>query len=563
MKLLRRCTSGLLATALTLSGVLTINLGTAHAVAANCTWTGASSNNFNTAGNWSSCNSTVPQTGDNLVFNVSSLSANTTLTNNISSLSVGTISFTGTNANSYTYTIAGNAMTVSGNMSVVSGYPTINVNLTLGANLAITGTGLFLGDGSNAPALAMNSHNLTLGTGSDTPTVYSFGTITGSGNISLLQGANYYPHDNSGWTGALSIANGASALIASEEGMGTSSSTVTIASGGYLGLCGLEGASLPQNITVAGVGNGTSGAIGAFVSCGMNSGNSTTPAQVTLTGTLTLTANTTIFSADTTTISGPVSGAYTISIADTSTGTIVLSSSNNTSQTSNGTLTPTQQTVSYSADSPATTITVPANTVATVDGTYGDTSVDNGGVLKGTGTVGALTVLAGGIVAPGHSPGCLSSGDLTLPGTYQAEIGGTTVCSGYDQLRVTGTVTLTDGTLTTSLYDNFKPAAGQTYTIISNDGSDAVSGTFAGLAQGATFTLETTVFRISYQGGDGNDVVLTVVSGPGTPDSGFALAAAHPAQTLAISAAAALLIVALARTQARKFSTAKAVRRRR
>lgn len=561
MKTLRRCASGLLAIVLTLSGALTINLGTAHAVAANCTWTGASSNNFNTAGNWSSCNSTVPQTGDNLVFNVSSLSANTTLTNNITSLSVGTISFTGTNASSYTYTIAGNAMTVSGNISVVSGFPVINAGLTLGANLAITGTGLFFGDSTHTPTLAMNSHNLTLGTGSDTPTVYTYGPITGSGNISALHGANYYPGDNSGWTGVLSIANGASATLNAATGMGTSSSTVTIASGGVLSLCGMNGASLPQNITVGGTGTGTYGAIGAFVTCGMNSGASTTPAKVTLTGTVTLTANTTVFSGDTTTISGPLGGSYTLGVTDNSTGTIVLSSSNNTSQTPNGTLTPTQQTASYSANSPSTTVDVPANTTATVDGTYGDTTVDYGGTLKGTGTVGVLTVFAGGAVAPGHSPGCLNSGDLTIAGTYQAEIGGTTACTGYDQLKVTGTVTLS-GTLTASLYNNFKPAAGQTYTIISNDASDAVSGTFTGLAEGATFTVGTAVFKISYHGGDGNDVVLTVVSGPGTPDSGFVLAAAHPAQTFAVSAVAALLIVAVAYDKNRKFSTAKATRRR-
>ena len=43
----------------------------------------------------------------------------------------------------------------------------------------------------------------------------------------------------------------------------------------------------------------------------------------------------------------------------------------------------------------------------------------------------------------------------------------------------------------------------------SNDGSDAVSGTFAGLAQGATTDIGGNAFTISYVGGDGNDVVLT------------------------------------------------------
>ena len=53
------------------------------------------------------------------------------------------------------------------------------------------------------------------------------------------------------------------------------------------------------------------------------------------------------------------------------------------------------------------------------------------------------------------------------------------------------------------------PAIGDTFTIINNDGSDAVTGTFDGLAQGATITDGNVTFTISYTGGNGNDVVLT------------------------------------------------------
>ncbi len=60
------------------------------------------------------------------------------------------------------------------------------------------------------------------------------------------------------------------------------------------------------------------------------------------------------------------------------------------------------------------------------------------------------------------------------------------------------------------------PQAGDVYTIIDNDGtSDAVTGTFAGLAEGAVLTnflgsgLDAT---ISYAGGDGNNVVISVQS---------------------------------------------------
>ncbi len=74
---------------------------------------------------------------------------------------------------------------------------------------------------------------------------------------------------------------------------------------------------------------------------------------------------------------------------------------------------------------------------------------------------------------------------------FEAELGGLTTCSGYDQLNVTGTVALgTTTTLSASLFGGYTPAAvGNSYTIINNDGTDAVTGTFAGLAEGATFTL--------------------------------------------------------------------------
>lgn len=148
-----------------------------------------------------------------------------------------------------------------------------------------------------------------------------------------------------------------------------------------------------------------------------------------------------------------------------------------------------------------------------------------GGIIGGTGAVGAVTVENGGKIAPGLSPGCLSTGNLTFEtgGIYDFEVGGTTACTNYDQIKVTGTVALANGTLNLLTYNNFKPSKDQTYTIIDNDASDAVTGTFKDLAEGATFTVNGYVYKISYKGGDGNDVVISVVSVPATPDTGFAV----------------------------------------
>lgn len=157
-------------------------------------------------------------------------------------------------------------------------------------------------------------------------------------------------------------------------------------------------------------------------------------------------------------------------------------------------------------------------------GWFSGIMVEAGGTLKGTGLVEVfIDVKPGGILAPGHSPGCMNSGDLIIAGTYQAEIGGNAVCTGYDQMKVTGTVDLTGGTLEASLFDNYEPKAGESYVIIDNDSNDAVTGTFTNLPEGATFTLGGAVLKISYVGGDGNDVVLSVVTAPAAPDTGAGL----------------------------------------
>jgi T5SS/PEP-CTERM-associated repeat protein len=129
--------------------------------------------------------------------------------------------------------------------------------------------------------------------------------------------------------------------------------------------------------------------------------------------------------------------------------------------------------------------------------------------LIGNGTIsGTLTVQSGGTLNVGSSPGTLNCGNLTLNSgaTNVMELNGTTAGSGYDQLNVTGTVNLSNSVLKVAL--GFTPAVGNSFTIIANDGADAVLGTFSGLPQGALFTNSGALFSILYTGGDGNDVAL-------------------------------------------------------
>jgi autotransporter-associated beta strand protein len=136
-------------------------------------------------------------------------------------------------------------------------------------------------------------------------------------------------------------------------------------------------------------------------------------------------------------------------------------------------------------------------------------TVNGNATLAGTGTVGAVIMNDAGTLSPGVSPGVLRSGNVELraDSTFRAELNGAVAGSGYDQLQVSGTVNLGGSTLNASL--GFTPALDALFTLIANDGSDAVLGTFKDLPEGASLTLGTDVFRVSYKGGDGNDVVLT------------------------------------------------------
>ena len=139
----------------------------------------------------------------------------------------------------------------------------------------------------------------------------------------------------------------------------------------------------------------------------------------------------------------------------------------------------------------------------------------NNGVLTGAGTVTA-NILGTGTISPGQTPGLLPvNGNVSLGG-FVAELNGTTAGTQYDQLAVNGAVTLA-GPLTTTL--GYTPAPGDVLTIINNDGTDAVTGKFTGLPQGAMVNIGGTAFTISYTGGTGNDVTLGIPTPPPTVTS--------------------------------------------
>ena len=173
--------------------------------------------------------------------------------------------------------------------------------------------------------------------------------------------------------------------------------------------------------------------------------------------------------------------------------------------------------------------TVNAGTLV-VNGTLSGatTTVNNSGILGGTGTLTAVTVAAGGTLAPGNSIGTINTGPLSFlnQSNFSIEVGSTTA----DQVKVAGAATLA-GNIPLTLTLTADPAEGLTFTII-----DATAN-LVGYAGGARFTYQGTslaegqqfnvttgtvsqAFKISYVGDSGHDVtLLSVIPEPGSATS--------------------------------------------
>jgi autotransporter-associated beta strand protein len=188
------------------------------------------------------------------------------------------------------------------------------------------------------------------------------------------------------------------------------------------------------------------------------------------------------------TISG-ASTATTGALTKTGTGTLILSGNN-----------------LYTG-----TTTISAGKLLNNDAAANSAVSLNGGTLGGTGTVTSITsTTLGGTITPGNpetGPGILNSGNVNLAAgapSFVVQLNGTTAGTGYDQLICTGTADISNATLSGTV--GFSPAAGSTFMIINKTVAGGLTGTFAGLAEGATVTLSGIDFTISYIGGD---VVLT------------------------------------------------------
>ncbi|AYQ35902.1 BspA family leucine-rich repeat surface protein [Runella sp. SP2] len=153
----------------------------------------------------------------------------------------------------------------------------------------------------------------------------------------------------------------------------------------------------------------------------------------------------------------------------------------------------------------------------------GDVIISGGSINTNGGTL---------LLDPGTSPKAVKptfngtdviAGTLSFNSDLQITINGTTLGDGtgstYSQLNVEGEIDLRGVDLL--LAGTYVPTGNEVFTIVNNDGTDPIVGTFTGLAQGATipnFRGSGLNATISYTGGTGNNDVVITVSAPAVPD---------------------------------------------
>ena len=146
----------------------------------------------------------------------------------------------------------------------------------------------------------------------------------------------------------------------------------------------------------------------------------------------------------------------------------------------------------------------------------GEFTLTHGQTLSGIGEFeGELFVASGSEVSPGLSPGQLSVESLEFKtgSILNIELNGVTAGTDYDQIS-TDFIDLDDdsnGGATLEISLGYVPAINDSFIIIELSDVFPISNHFYNLPEGTSFSADETLYSITYEGGDGNDVVLTVI----------------------------------------------------
>lgn len=260
-------------------------------------------------------------------------------------------------------------------------------------------------------------------------------------------------------------------------------------------------------------------------------------------------------------ITGKLSGPGKFVAHRDNEGNVLVESSNNTSGTPNGRYGSTHEAklIKLDDNKPNDILIAKRGETVLLNGRRKEVWVNEGGTFGGNAATEHLYAL--GVVSPGNnSIGKITATELIYMeslGVYKAEI---LDKDHYDQLVVEATVHYEiglEGRLDLTYLEGGVIKKGDTFTIVDNKTTIPVTGTFKDLPEGAEITVSGATFKISYVGGDGNDVVLTALNdsvapkaskdskAPKAPNTGGEKLAVNLIGAMAgVASAVALLIVA-------------------
>jgi autotransporter-associated beta strand protein len=139
-----------------------------------------------------------------------------------------------------------------------------------------------------------------------------------------------------------------------------------------------------------------------------------------------------------------------------------------------------------------------------------------GGKLSGEGFIGgAVRVGRGAALDPGRSPTnprtltMLSTLEFENDAIYDCDLNSDTTTA--DQAIANGVIIDAGAVINLTDAGTATLTAGTTLTLISNTSATAITSTFSNLADGATITAGANTYQANYEGGDGNDLTLTVI----------------------------------------------------
>ena len=134
------------------------------------------------------------------------------------------------------------------------------------------------------------------------------------------------------------------------------------------------------------------------------------------------------------------------------------------------------------------------------------------GILSGN--IGGILFVDGqSSLRSGESPADISVSGFAAgsDSLYEFRLG----AANSDRIISNGPVLLGNASVAGLAVDGFSAAPGQVITLIDNRGDVPVRGEFAGQPEGSFMWVGLTTYRLSYVGGDGNDVTLSVSGIPG------------------------------------------------